>query len=108
MAVVYWIHLPEHFIKTDGYVGITSNFTQRIQIHKSRAKHNYGSCCILEKAINKYNEDLIYDIIFEGDVECCALIEEELRPRELIGWNIAIGGGHLPMTGRHHTEEAKQ
>ena len=107
MAVVYWAHLPDQSIKTEGYVGITSNFKQRIQTHKSRAKHNYGSCYIVEKAINKYQDELVYDVIFEGDIECCALIEEELRPTELIGWNIAIGGGSLPMLGRHHTEEAK-
>lgn len=107
MAVVYWIHLPSQSIKTDGYVGITNNFKQRIQIHKSRAKHNYGSCHIVESAISKYQDDLVYDVVFEGDIECCALIEEELRPTELIGWNIAIGGGNLPMLGRHHSEEAK-
>ena len=106
MAVVYWIHLPGQSIKTDGYVGITSNFKQRVQIHKSRAKHYYGSCAILEKAIRKYQEELSYDIVFEGDIECCALVEQELRSTELIGWNIAVGGS-LPMLGRHHTEETK-
>lgn len=108
MAVVYWIHLPDQFIKSDGYVGITNNFKQRVQTHKSRAKHENGNCKVLERAINKYEELLQYDIVFEGDIECCALIEEELRPTEKIGWNISIGGGNLPMYGRHHTEEAKQ
>ena len=107
IGVVYWIHLPYHIIKTDGYVGITKDYKQRIMIHKSRAKHKYGSCPILEKAIRKYVDKLVYDIVFEGDIECCALIEAELRDKECIGWNVALGGANLPMYGRHHTDEAK-
>jgi hypothetical protein len=88
---IYWIKHNKHYdLKFQGYIGITSNFKKRMWEHKvdSRKKDS-----LLYRAANKYGWDnLEKQIIYQGDKESCQLLEELLRPKEYIGWNICIGG----------------
>ena len=104
MYYVYWIHLINSNIKTDGYIGVTYNCNHRWSTHKKNAKYEYGQCAILEHAIRKYGDTLIYDIVYQGDKKSCLSFEKELRSTSHIGWNISIGGGST-MLGRKHTKE---
>lgn len=96
---IYWIHLPEHIdISTDGYIGVSKNFNQRMFAHKSCAKT--GKEQSLYRAIRKYGWDnLIKEIILISDNDYCLAVEKKLRPADRIGWNIALGGGEI--TGVH-------
>lgn len=105
---VYWVHLPEHKIKEDGYVGITNNPKNRWADHKYMARKGLHRNSHFQNAINKYQDLLIHEIILEGTLEECANLENNLRPSERIGWNCHIGGECPGMTGRKHTEESKQ
>jgi group I intron endonuclease len=89
--VVYWIRLKEHTdIGTNGYVGVTINFEERMYNHfKVTSKLD----CHFANAINKYGWDnLIKEIVFEGSQEECYAKERELRSKFQIGWNEAVGG----------------
>lgn len=92
--VVYWIHLKNHKIKTDGYVGITSNHKRRWKEHQNTRK----TSSIVGNAIKKHTDAIIYDIIFEGSVEACKAIEIYFRPTPEIGWNVIEGGGLPPIS----------
>lgn len=105
--VVYWIHLPNTNIKKDGYVGVTNNFKTRMNAHKSDAKYGRHRNNYLQNVINKYNDQLIYEIIFEGSEEGCYQIEEYFRPDIKIGWNISIGG-QIPNKNRQVSEETRK
>lgn len=89
---VYWIHLEEHDnIKVDGYVGVTKGtIEKRLREHNFHAKNN-GEYPIY-RAIRKYGDKLIVDTIFNGNYEGCLHIEEYLRPKSDIGWNLRVGG----------------
>lgn len=88
---VYWIHKQEHVdIKSEGYVGITKNLTKRISEHR-------GGNSIIGKALRKYKDDLIIEIVRGSiSVDEALCMEKDLRPKELIGWNICTGGGMPP------------
>jgi len=91
--------LPEHIdITKEGYVGIATDFKQRMFAHKSCAKT--GKEQTLYKAIRKYGWDnLVKEIILISNDDYCIDVEKKLRPSERIGWNIACGGGEI--TGFH-------
>lgn len=104
MSVVYWIHSNNQTdITSQGYIGITNNFDNRMFSHKSvSSKIDYP----LYKAINKYGWDnLIKEVLLIGDDLYCKFIEKKLRPNKRIGWNIAIGGDVPPsMKGCKQTK----
>ena len=105
---VYWYHLKEHTDKfTQGYVGVTVNLHIRHNIHKQEHPQRNS---IINKAFKKYGEDqLIRTVLFTGTKKAAYSLEKALRPKEKIGWNIAIGGGYPPdCTGRHHSQETKE
>jgi group I intron endonuclease len=105
---VYWIHLPEHFdVTTDGYVGIATNFEQRMFAHKSCAKT--GKEQTLYKAIRKYGwENLVKEVILISNENYCLEIEKKLRTKERIGWNIAIGGGEISGANLKGVKQSEQ
>ena len=50
-------------------------------------------------AIAKHGwENLVKEIVVIGSEEYCYEIEKKLRPKESIGWNLAIGGGKPPTS----------
>lgn len=112
---VYWVYLPGAKIKTDGYVGISSNVKQRWRKHKTAASGSIH----FRNAIMKYEKELIWEVIFTGTEEGCLQLEEYFRPTEHIGWNMKLGGKYakLPyesiqkmrkaLTGKPHSQEAK-
>jgi len=87
---LYWIHRGCHTnIKTEGYIGVTYNFEKRFRQHKINANLDMRNHVI--NAIRKY-DNLIYDILCMGSREYICELENNLRPKTNIGWNIAIGG----------------
>lgn len=107
MQILYWIHLPEHTDpKTQGYIGVTNNFTRRKQDHIYCAKNNKHRNSYLQRVILKYESVLCWDILFTGTTEGCYQLEEYFRSIEKIGWNLAAGG-EIPALGRIVTDETK-
>jgi group I intron endonuclease len=93
---VYWIHHPNHTnIMSEGYVGITRNFKDRMRFHKMLKCNVY-----LANAIKKYGWDnLVKEVILVADKDYCIDIETKLRNTDKIGWNLTKGGG-LPPIGK--------
>ena len=96
MAVcnVYWVRQAEHTdIFSQGYVGITNNFTKRMEGHKNRPQNGH-----FRNVINKYGWDnLVKEVVVIAEEDYCLDVETKLRPEKSIGWNIAIGGGKPPV-----------
>lgn len=108
MAQVYWIHKAEHTdIFTQGYVGFTSrNLDARFEEHNAEANAENRRKDVIHKAILKYGDTLVKEVVVECDEEYGLYIEEKLRPHRGIGWNIAKGGGKPPdATGVKRTIE---
>lgn len=96
---VYWIHLPEHTnIKTQGYVGVATDYRMRWAQHKHAATSSKSKNPHLSNAINKHQSNLVYEVIFNGPMEGCYHIEEYFRPTNDIGWNIRPGGLVVPIS----------
>lgn len=109
---LYHIHKPEHKGKlTEGYIGVSVDAVTRFKQHKRTTNSH------LKNAFNKY-PDLQMTVICFGDKNTILRMEEELRPSENIGWNIAKGGGLPPVLrmvgsdnpsyGKERTEEARR
>jgi group I intron endonuclease len=122
---LYWIRTKNHEdIRLDGYVGISNNPNRRFDEHKKKNGKNY----ILYNALNKHSGDIIFEVVYENlTIERAKDIEKEFRPRQRIGWNIAVGGSvppsnagtkrpdhaermigdRNPFFGKTHTDETK-
>ncbi len=97
---VYWIHAPHHTdMFTDGYIGVSRDVNKRWNYgHKWAQKNNRHENAILSNAISKYGWDvLVKDVVLISDEEYCYNTENKLRAKELIGWNIAVGGVKPPI-----------
>jgi len=107
MAVVYWLHLPEHTdIASQGYVGVSNTTAAKRFVHHN-SDANRGSQYPVHKAIRKYGDRLVLDTLVEGPSDYCYVVENKLRPLARIGWNCAVGG-ELPSTlGMKHSPETK-
>lgn len=107
-CVVYWIRKPEHTnILNEGYIGITTqpNPIQRFKNHKREAFA--GSNSKIHRAIRKYGDLLIFQVLVKGTLDYCQELELKLRPSPGIGYNICIGGQQTPL-GWKHSEETKE
>jgi predicted GIY-YIG superfamily endonuclease len=112
---LYWVHLPNSNIKTDGYVGISSDVKQRWRKHRTASSGSIH----FRNAIIKYEKDLIWEVVFTGTEEGCLQLEEYFRPKENIGWNMKPGGKFVKLpyesiqkmrkslTGKKHSQETK-
>ncbi len=90
MYIVYWLHLEKHTdIHSQGYVGITRNFSERMKNHfKNKRK------TALTDAIKSYGkENIKQTILHDGlSLQEALLIEKDLRPIQGVGWNLQSGG----------------
>jgi hypothetical protein len=102
---LYWIRHKNHTdILSEGYVGITHRDVQDRYDEHVTSGNRY-----LKFALQKYKDEVIVEVIEEGDEDYCVRREKELRPVRSIGWNIAEGGGNPPnMSGIPRTDETKR
>lgn len=110
-ACVYWIHTAEQKDEfTQGYIGVSKNPSKRWTQHKTDAKCNRHPNNYLGNAINKYGNNLIYEVIFGGTEQQCFDYELKLRPTPSIGWNLMSGGpvGKITKEGRKKLSEARK
>lgn len=84
---VYHIGRPGMSID-EGYIGISNNPERRWKAHL-KADSRVG------RAIRKY-KDAVMTVIKVTTEERALEIEEQLRPEENLGWNLAQGGGMPP------------
>lgn len=103
MTHLYWVHLPNQNIKTEGYIGISIEPIRRWKNYKKRSTN----CTHFKNAIEKYSDTLVWEIIFSGSEEGASQLEEYFRPTPGIGWNIAQGGRKSTMLNRTHSEETR-
>ena len=99
---VYWVRQAEHTdIFSQGYVGVTNNFTSRMTDHKRGGENAH-----FRNAINKYGWDnLVKEIIVIAEKDYCLDLETKLRPTNEIGWNLVKGGGIPPsFLGKKRSE----
>lgn len=99
MACVYWIKRPEHTdMFTQGYIGVTSKTAEkRFKVHVDTSNAKTSRQSIVHKAIKSIGKDnLELRTVLIGTEEYCYDIENKLRPTEMIGWNVAIGGTKPP------------
>jgi len=97
---VYWIHKKDATdVTKSGYVGVSTQVEKRFASHKNKES---GTNKYLARAIEKYGWDnLVKDILVIAEKDYCLGVENKLRPKEKIGWNLAAGGGYPPIiTGK--------
>ena len=90
MYCLYWIRLEDHTdIYTQGYVGITLNFKERMRAHKKNKIRNHFTNAKL-----KYGWDNLIKqkIVSEISLEDALFLERLYRPNASIGWNSQQGG----------------
>lgn len=100
-AEVYWIRAAHHTnILCEGYIGVSKNASNRWTYGHSWAfRKNRHENARLANAIAKYGWDnLIKTVLVISDESYCYDLERKLRPEELIGWNLAVGGGKPPVS----------
>ena len=83
---VYWIHWTDNDDPlSQGYVGVTNNTSRRWRKHQKTENWRLHKCI---------STGGVMSVLHEGLTEAQALaLEEEMRPEEHIGLNIARGGG---------------
>lgn len=109
---LYWIHYPDQTSpESEGYIGITSDFSKRIQTHSRYTKYAHIK--------NRIDSGAIVTILQENlSKEQAESLEAQYRPVENIGWNLAKGGNIPPsragkvspkarLTGDDRTESQK-
>jgi predicted GIY-YIG superfamily endonuclease len=110
---LYWIHYPDQTDpKTEGYIGITSEFKERMYSHSKNKKHKH--------IYNRINSGATPKILFENlTKEEAETLEKLFRPTDNVGWNLAAGGNIPPsrkgkvspnclLIGDLRTEKQKQ
>ena len=109
IGIVYWIKIPLHTdIRTEGYVGVTTNMKKRWREHINKVNNKSHSNQYLSNVFSKHS-DIYYEIIFQGPLEGCYQIEEYYRHSINIGWNLRRGGEHSSgMAGKKHSKESRK
>lgn len=102
-TVVYWIHLTsESDITTEGYVGVSCQFDERLKNHKL----GFGNKNV-KYHFTQTPDDVVVEIVLEGDEASCYTYEQSLRPKPRVGWNIAEGGSKPPSPKGDKVRAAK-
>lgn len=101
---VYHIHVEPSL--DSGYIGITNNTKLRFSQHGWKRKNSNKH---LRNALAKYGDAVKFSVLAKDlDFEAASLVEEMLRPKPNMGWNIAIGGSTPPSPkGKERSEEYK-
>lgn len=88
--IVYWVKQISHYDKiTEGYVGITKNFNERMKSHKKNKSITHFTSAIRKYGWNNLIKSVIYkDLTLQEALE----IEYKLRSKQNIGWNSQKGG----------------
>ena len=94
--VVYWIREQSHTnLLTQGYIGVSSNVTQRFASHRNMEN---GTNAYLRHAIQKHGWDnMVKSVLLIAGKDYCLEMERKLRPADKIGWNLTAGGGCPPV-----------
>jgi len=88
---VYWIRYEKHTNPyKEGYIGVSSEPTRRLEEHSNFTKCNPK----LKNALNKGASMVILKKC--KDEKEALRLEEHYRPEDMIGWNIVKGGGKPP------------
>jgi|APGre2960657404_1045060.scaffolds.fasta_scaffold26754_4 hypothetical protein len=92
-SAVYWIAHKDHTdMFSQGYIGVSNNHKKRWYSHSWKAENPH-----FFNAIKKYGwENLEKKVVLIAEDDYCLDIEKKIRPKNNIGWNIAIGGGKPP------------
>ena len=101
---VYWIRHKNHTnLFSEGYIGISNNFDERLRNHKSKPTNLH-----MKNAIKKYGwMNLIKERILISTQDYCLMIEKQLRPNDFIGWNATKGGGMPPKSKKGMGKDRK-
>ena len=76
-CILYWLFDDSCIcLWRHGYIGITTNWTKRLQRHRRMMPHAFR-----------------FAVLFRGSKDECKKSEHQLRPHRHIGWNVAPGGG---------------
>lgn len=104
MYCVYWAHLKHNKDCTYGYVGITKDFEERKRAHlKNNKKGPFVS------ALSKYKNQIVWEVLCEGlSLEGALVVENTLRPRPNMGWNLQIGGNLGVESSWYDDEENRE
>jgi len=87
---VYWIHTKNHSDKlSQGYIGITCNFKERLRSHKRNKKKTKLTDAIKSYGWNNLQKEILHSNI---SLKKALDLERIYRIRPNIGWNIQKGG----------------
>ena len=87
---VYWIHASNHSDKlSQGYIGITCNFKERLKSHKKNKKKTKLTDAIKAYGWNNLQKEILFNNL---SLQKALDIEEIYRIIPNIGWNIQKGG----------------
>lgn len=90
MYCVYWIRKETHSdIFSEGYVGISKNFEERMRNHRKNKKNTPLTRAIIKHTWSLLVKEIIYSNL---SIEEALIIESSLRSTERIGWNLQQGG----------------
>jgi predicted GIY-YIG superfamily endonuclease len=88
--ILYWIRLDNHTDPyTEGYIGITKDFKERMRSHK-KSRNKY----VINNAIQKHGWDNLHKDILHENLSLKEILdlEKQYRSEERIGWNLQRGG----------------
>jgi predicted GIY-YIG superfamily endonuclease len=87
---VYWIHTSNHSDKlSQGYIGITCNFKERLKSHRKNKKKTKLTDAIKAYGWNNLQKEILFGNL---PLQKALDIEEIYRVMPNIGWNIQKGG----------------
>lgn len=87
---VYWIHTSNHGDKlSQGYIGITCNFKERLKSHRKNKKKTKLTDAVKAYGWNNLQKEILFDNL---SLQRALDIEGIYRIMPNIGWNIQKGG----------------
>ena len=86
---IYWARHRDHTdINTQGYIGVSVDLERREDEHR-----NSNSCIKFHNALKKYGDEVVFEVVNSfDDPDHAYWLEQYIRPKPDIGWNLAVGG----------------